>query len=79
MIKSVVLLWETEAVLGPDVINNTTLWMNPSIKIPIKREWLNKGINTIANFLGPIRYVIPMSELISELFLLEYNSIIMKI
>ena len=50
MIKSIALLWETEALLGQDVINNAPLWLNPNFKIPIKKEWLAKGIHTIADF-----------------------------
>ena len=65
MIKIIPLLWETDAVLGVEVINNTPLWQNPNFKIPIKRDWLNKGINAIVDFLDPMRNVLPVNEFYS--------------
>ena len=75
--------FEKDAVLGQDLKNNSPLWMNPNLRILIKREWLNKGINTIAYFLGPMRCIIPMSEFMENFnvktLFLEYKSITIKI
>ena len=69
--------FEIEAVLGQDVKNNSPLWMNPNLKILIKREWLNKGINTIADFLGPMSEF--MENFNVKTLFLEYKSITIKI
>ena len=54
VIKSSSYLWQTDAVLSHEVINNTPLWLNPNLEIPIKREWFQRGINTIADLMGPM-------------------------
>ena len=40
VIKSVQMLWNSEAVLHKDVICNTPLWLHDSFKLPIRRDWL---------------------------------------
>ena len=76
-------IWETDAVVGQDVMNNTPLWLNQTLKLPIKSDWLNQGINTIADYLGPMRNVIPMNEFMENLNVktnfLKYNSITTEI
>ena len=55
VIKSTQMLWQSNAVSDREVICNTPLWLHDSFKLPIKREWNDKGINSIADFLGPTK------------------------
>ena len=83
VIRSTLHLWQTDAVLCQEVIKNTPIWQNPKLKIPTKREWLQKGINTIADLMGPMYQVLPMDQFIDKYGVktnfLEYNIISIKI
>ena len=83
VIKSVQMLWNSEAVLHKDVICNTPLWLHNFFKLPIKRDWLRRGINSIADFLGPNNTTITIEEFTSHFGVktnfLEFNSICHKI
>ena len=39
VIKSLQMLWNSEAVLHKDVLCNTLLWLHNSFQLPIKRSW----------------------------------------
>ena len=56
------MLWQSNAVSDREVICNTPLWLHDSFKLPIKREWNEKGINSIADFLGPTKTTLSMKE-----------------
>ena len=81
--ERLLLLWKTEAVLGQDVIKNMPIWLKPTFSIPIHSDWFNKGISTIANFLSPIRAIMPMTGYMETYNLKanfkEYSSITIKI
>ena len=81
-IKSTSHLWQTDAVLCHEVINNTPLWLNPKLEIPTKREWLQNGINTIADLMGPMYQILPMEKFKEKYRVktnfLEYNIISIK-
>ena len=59
------------------------MWLNSTFSLPIKTEWLSKGISTTAFFLAPIRNIIPMEEFIetfkAKTKFLEYKIITTKI
>ena len=65
------------------MINNTPLWLNPNLEIPTKREWLQNGINTIADLIGPMYQILPMEKFKEKYRVktnfLEYNIISIKI
>ena len=66
VIKSTQMLWKSEAVMEKEAICNTPLWLHSSFEIPIKRDWFNKGINSIADFLGIMKVPISMEEFTSR-------------
>ena len=77
------MLWQSEAVFDREVICNTPLWLHESFKLPIIREWLNKGINSIADFLGPTKVTLTMEQFVEyhgvKTNFLEYNNICYRI
>ena len=77
------MLWQYNAVSDREVICNTPLWLHDSFKLPIKREWNEKGINSIADFLGPTKTTLSMEEFTEyhgvKTNFLEYNGICFKI
>ena len=77
------MLWKSEAVMDKEVILNTPLWLHNKFEIPIKRDWLKKGINSIADFLGIMKVPMTMEEFTNRYGVitnfLEYNSICFKI
>ena len=80
VIERLLLLWKTEAVSRQDVIKNMLpIWLKPTFSIPINIDWFNKGISTIANFLSPIRAIMPMTGYMETYNLnanfIEYSSI----
>ena len=83
VIKSTQMLWQSNAINDRDVICNTPLWLHESFKTPIKREWLDRGINSIADFLGPTKVTLTMDEFVEhhgvKTNFLEYNNICFKI
>ena len=42
------------------VLSKEPIWLNPDLSIHINREWLSKGISTIADFLGTMNIIMPM-------------------
>ena len=83
VIKSTQMLWQSNAINDREVICNTPLWLHESFKTPIKREWLDKGINSIADFLGPTKVTLTMDQFVEhhrvKTNFLEYNNICFKI
>ena len=83
VIKSTQMLWQSNAVSDREVICNTPLWLHEAFKLPIKREWIDKGINSIADFLGPTKVTLTMDQFIEyhgvKTNSLEYNNICFKI
>ena len=57
--------------------------LNPNLEIPIKREWFQKGINTIADLMGPMYQILSMDQFKEKYQVktnfLEYNIITIKI
>ena len=83
VIKSTQMLWQSNAIFDREVICNTPLWLHDSFKLPIKREWIEKGINSIADFLSPTKTTLTMEELTEyhgvKTNFLEYHGICLKI
>ena len=83
VIKSTQMLWQSNAIYDREVICNTPLWLHDSFKIPIKREWLDRGINSIADFLGPTKVTLTMDQFVEyhgvKTNFLENNNICFKI
>ena len=83
VIRSLQMLWRSEAVKDKEVILNTPLWLNSSFEIQLKRDWLNKGINSIADFLGVMKVPLSMEEFTTKYGVktnfLEYNKIVLRI
>ena len=79
VIKSTQMLCQSEAVFDKEAICSTPLWLHSSFAIPIKKEWVDKSIHSIADFLG--RMKVPFSmESFTELYgvktnFLEYDNI----
>ena len=77
------MLWQSNAIYDREVICNTPLWLHDSFKTPIKREWLDRGINSIADFLGPTKVTLTMDQFVEhhgvKTNFLEYNNICFKI
>ena len=48
VIKSTQMLCQSEAVFDKEAMCNTPLWLHNYFQLPIKRDWLDKGINSIA-------------------------------
>ena len=61
----------------------TPIWLNPNFAIQIQREWITKGISTIADFLGTMNNPLTMLEFTTKYHVktnfLEYHSLISKI
>ena len=78
VIRSLQMLWKSEAV-----ILNTPLWLNSNFEMPIKRDWLKKGINSIADFLGIMKVPLTIEEFTCKYGVktnfLEYSRIVFKI
>ena len=83
VIKSLQILWNSEAVLHKDAICNTPLWLHKSFQLPIKRSWQKRGINSIADFLDTNNNLVSMEEFIDHFGVktnfLEFNNIGHKI
>ena len=69
--------------MGQDLTKNTPIWLNPILSIPINRDWFNKGISTVVDFLGTMNVIMPMGEFMTthnvKTNFLDYNSITIKI
>ena len=83
VIQSLQIFWNSEAPLHKNFIKFTPIWFNPVFSIPIKKEWLKKGISTVADFLGIMNVPLSMEEFkqkfnVKTIFL-EYHAIIKKI
>ena len=83
VIKTLQMLWKSKAVQHRDVICNTPLWLHNSFQLPIRRAWQKRGINSIADFLGPNNTTITMEEFTSHFGVktnfLEFSNICHKI
>ena len=83
VIKSLQTLWKSKAVQHRDVICNTPLWLHNSFQLPIRRAWQKRGINSIADLLGPNNTTITMEEFTSHFGVktnfLEFSNICHKI
>ena len=83
VIRSLQMLWRSEAVKDKEVILNTPLWLNSNFEIPLKRDWLKRGINSIADFLGIMKVPLTMEEFTCKYGVktnfLEYSRIVFRI
>ena len=83
VIKSLQHFWQIEASLNKIFIKFTPIWLNLAFAIQIKREWQNRGISTIADFLGTMNVPLTMMEFTNKYNVktnfLEYHSIISKL
>ena len=83
VIKSTQMLWQSNAIFDREVICNTPLWLHDAFKLPIKREWIEKGINSIADFLSPTKTTLTMENFTEyhgvKTNFLEYHGICLKI
>ena len=77
------MLWQSETVFDKEAICNTPIWLHNHFQLPIKRDRLNKGINSIADCLGYIKIPVSMEEFSNhhgvKTNFLEYNNICHKI
>ena len=62
VIKSLHQFWQSEAPYHKSFIKCTPIWLNPNFAVQIKREWMIKGISTIADFLGTMNVPLTMIE-----------------
>ena len=62
------MLWADNRILTTGNIILTPLWYNGTLQIPIKREWLEKGINTVWDIIDCNRQPMTM-----EVFKKTYN------
>ena len=53
----------SDAVLDKDAILNMQIWYNPNFELPLRRDWLEKGIPMIVDLLAPMRTVLPIDDL----------------
>ena len=83
VIKRLHQFWQSEAPYHKSFLKFTPIWLNPNFSIQIKREWMNKGILTIGDFLGTMNVPLTMNEFTTRYEVktnfLEYHSIISKI
>ena len=83
VINCLFVFWQSDVPFHKEFIKYTPTWLNPVFSIHIKRDWLSKGILTIADFLGTMNVPLTMSEFISKYKvktnILEYHSMISKI
>ena len=83
VINSLSVFWQSDAPYHKEFIEYTPIWLNQVFSIQIKREWLSKGISTIADFLGTMNVPLTMTQFISKYEVktnfLEYHSLISKI
>ena len=83
VIKSLYIFWQSDAPYHNHLIKFTPIWLNPYVDIPIKQEWIVKGISTIADFLGTMNVPLTMLEFTTKYHVktnfLEYHSLISKI
>ena len=77
------MLWNSEAVLHKEAICNTPIWLHNFFELPIKRDWLRRGINPIADCIGSMKIPVSIEKFTShygvETNFLEYNNICHKI
>ena len=59
VLSSLKLLWTDLKIITPENVLLTPLWYTDSLQLPIKREWLAKGITHISDILD--RNLQPMS------------------
>ena len=83
VIKSLKIFWQSDAPYHKNSIRFTPIWLNSTFAIQIKREWISKGISTIADFLGTMKVPLTMSEFTEKYHVktnfLEYHSLTSKI
>ena len=49
-------------LLSQRIFLYTPLWYNHTLQIPIKREWLNKGVFTIWDVVNQMRFPLELKE-----------------
>ena len=83
VIQSLQIFWNSEAPFHKNFIKFTPIWFNPIFSIPIKKDWLKKGISTVADFLGIMNVPLSMEEFKQKFNVktnfLEYHAIIKKL
>ena len=83
VIKSLKILWQSDASYHRNFIKFTPIWLNSTFSLQIKRDWISKGISTIADFLGTMNVPLTMSEFTGKYKVktnfLEYHSLTSKI
>ena len=55
VLKSLKILWKSNFALEKIVIMETPIWLNPTFKLHIKRDWQEKGISVISDFIDHLR------------------------
>ena len=83
VIKSLVSLWHSEISLDKDIILNTPLWYSNQLQLPSRRDWLNKGVTTVADLISPFRVML-LIEVLGDTYdininLLDYHNLSQKI
>ena len=83
VISSVQHLWDSDVALDKDVILNPPPWYNKRIERPLKRDWLENGILTMADLLDTLRYDLLLEELQDPFGFItdfmEYHNICLKV
>ena len=67
VINTLFVFWQSDVPFHKEFIKYTPIWLNPVFSIHIKRDWLSKGILTIADFLGTMNVPLTMSEFIPNI------------
>ena len=55
VLKSSKILWKSNFALEKSVIMETPMWLNPTFKLHIRRDWKEKGILVISDFIDHLR------------------------
>ena len=83
MLTSLDLLWSESKIIIPDNILFTPLWYNDVLQIPIRREWLARGVTTIWDLIGSNRQPMVLEEFENTYYVktnfLEYGEVCRKV
>ena len=66
------LLWKSNIFYDKSVIKETPLWFNPNLRLPIRRDWKEKGIMVTSDLLDYLTVPLPL-ETIKERFDIKIN------
>ena len=83
VIDSLKILWNYNFALDRSIILETPLWLNPVFKLQINREWKEKGIMVISDFIEYSKKLYSMADFIARYKVktnfLEYARVSIKI